>query len=413
MKIVLTNPPWDGVRAGSRWPSKCEFRGYMPYPMDLASGCASLRAAGHDAILIDATALRIRTANVPDFVKRLAAIKPDLIIQELSTPSIEDDKPIAESLARIAPVAVSGPHATTFAHRMLDDWPFLHATLQGEIELNSKRLAETMERRVYPYESSKNLDDYPDQMIQNAYLYRDVPGPNGGVTWQTRASRGCPWRCSFCVEPWQHTGKPSYRVRSADRVVAECAEAHRLFPSLDGVYLDDPTTNVRDDHCRLLADGFAAHSLPWSMMARADCLTLETWTYCLDRGLFYVKFGLESANQKLVDDCGKKLDIGRVRDTVLFLKQRLPPRNVHCTVMYGLPGETKETVRETLQFMHGLGVHFQESYCAPTPGTGYWNNEVTRGLFPVEELAMAGQLAPGKPEVSEWVKEVKGELCVN
>ncbi len=410
MRIVLCNPPWDGVRAGSRWPSKSDWGYYFPYPMDLAGGCASLRAAGHEAILLDGIAQRMRTRDLPDFIKRVAAIKPDLIIQEISTPSIVDDKPIAEQLSKIAPVAVSGPHATAFAHPMLDEWPFLHATLQGEIELSAKKLAHEMFKGVYPYESSKNLDDYPDMVIQDAYLYLDVPGPNGGPTWQTRASRGCPWRCKFCVEPWQHTGKPSYRLRSPERVVMECVRARQMFPGLDGVYLDDPTTNVQDDHCKALADGFVGHQMPWSMMARADTLESDTWEYLLDRGLFYVKFGLESANQKLVDDCGKKLDVKRVRDTVLQLKNRLPPRNIHCTVMYGLPGETKETVLETITFMRDLGVHFQESYCAPVPGTGYFNDEATKNLFPVEQLAMAGQLAPGKPEVSQWVKEAKEAL---
>ena len=412
MKVALVNPPWNGVRAGSRWPSLCEPGGqYFCYPMDLAGGAASLREAGHEAILLDAVAHRMRTRDVPDFIKRVEAIKPDLIIQEISTPSIVDDKPIAEQLAKIAPLAVSGPHATTFAHQMFDEWPFLHATLQGEIELNSKKLAHEMFRGVYPYESSKNLDDYPDMLIQDAYLYRDVPGPNGGVTWQTRASRGCPWRCKFCVEPWQHTGKPSYRKRSPERVVQECVRAIRAFPRLDGVYLDDPTTNVQEDHTKALADAFHHYEIAWSMMARADTLSLECWDYLIDRGLFYVKFGLESANQKLVDDCGKKLNISHVRDSVLHLKKRLHPRNIHCTVMYGLPGETRETVLETLLFMRDLGVHFQESFCAPVPGTGYFNDAKTRDLFPVEQLAMAGQLAPGKPEVAQWVQEAKESLA--
>ena len=109
----------------------------------------------------------------------------------------------------------------------------------------------------------------------------------------------------------------------------------------------------------------------------------------------------------MVDDCGKQLDIPKVEETVLHLKKRLPPRNIHLTCMYGLPGETYETVKETLGFLKRMGVHWQESYMAPAPGTGYGDESV----YPVEELAMSGKVAPGNPDVAKWVAQAKLELA--
>lgn len=408
MRIVVTNPPWDGTRAGSRWPTKSEFRGYIPYPVMLAGGVSSLRNAGHEVIFLDAIAMRMRMRDLPDFVARVQAIKPELIIQEISTPSIVDDRVIGEQLAAIAPVAVTGPHATFFAARMLDDWPFLHAVLQGEIERNSVALADAMERRCYGFDAAKSLDEYPIPAQQNLYLYRDVPGPTGGVTYQTWASRGCPWRCRFCIEPFQATGKPSHRVKSGDYLARECSQARENFPSIDGVYLDGPTENVTDRRSREIADAMYSINMPFGMMTRFDTNSLETWDYMIDRGLFYVKGGVESANQRLVDDVGKKLNLQSVRETVAHLKRRLPPRSVHMTTMFGIPGETKDTVRETLAFIEEMGVHHQESYMAPVPGTAYWADAAD--TFPVEELAMAGKIAPGNPDVACWVRDAKHEM---
>jgi len=411
MKIIVTNPPWQGPRAGSRWPHHWKSASsYVPYPMTLAGGVSALRAMGHDVTFLDAVALRMRLCDLDDFYARVRAIQPDLIIQEVSTPSLPDDEPIAQALSSIAPVAACGPHPTALPQQLLDAWPFLHAVLQGEIERNAVDLAETMRKGIYGFDYAKNLDDYPDMAQENLYLYRDVMGPNGGVTYQTLASRGCAWRCLHCTDPWQYTGRPTIRQRSPQRVVAECQRAFEKFPHLDGVYLDGPTENPSDRRARELADAFGAAGIKWGAMCRFDTLELETWDYMIDRGFYYVKGGVESANQQLVDSTLKMLKIDKVREAVRHLKTRLPARNIHMTIMYGVPGENYETVKESLAFCKELGVHWQESYLAPVPGSGYFKDAEAANIYPVEKLAMAGQLAPGNPDVAEWVKEAKREL---
>jgi radical SAM superfamily enzyme YgiQ (UPF0313 family) len=406
MQIVVTNPPWDGIRAGSRWPTKCRFGAYFPYPHNLAGGVASLRKAGHDVVFLDAIAMRMRMYDLAPFIERVDLIKPDLIIQEISTPSLPDDRCIGEKLADIAPLAVCGPHASGAGASLLAEWPFLLAVLKGEIERSSVRLAATMQRQVYPFEYSPNLDTYPPPALENLYLYRDVPGPNGGITYQMQGSRGCPWSCTFCIEPWCDTGKPSWRPKSPRRIVEEARKAHELFPRLDGAYLDGPTENVGDQRCREIAHGFQQADIPFAMMCRFDILQLDTWDYMAERGLFYVKGGLESANQELVKTTRKRLQVAKVKETVEHLKKLLPARNIHLAVMWGIPGETSETVKETLAFVRDLGVYWQESYCAPATGTPL--RAMQPQLVTSASLAAAGESSPLNPEVAEWVKEAKG-----
>ena len=408
MRVIVTNPPWWGTRAGSRWPSKSEWGSYFPYPIHLAGAVSTLRKNHAFVTFFDAVAKRMRMEQLDAYIEQVRQIRPQLIIQAISTPSIVEDEVIAKRLSEIAPVAVTGPHATSFGERMLKDWPFLFAVLQGEIELNSVDLMNRMEPGVYGFKSAKNLDEYPFPAQENLYLYRDVPGPHGGVTYQTWASRGCFARCKFCIEPWADTGKASWRKKSPKYVVDECIEAKRKFPLLDGVYLDGPTENVGDDRCKEIADRFSMADIPFSMMTRLDTLELETWDYMLDRGFFYVKAGMESGVQELVDHTGKNLDLDKCTETVRHLKKRMHPRSIHLTCMYGIPGETKDTVYRTLKYLKSLGVYFQESYMAPVPGTPYWDN--AKELYPVEELAMGGKAAPGNPDVAQWVRECKVEL---
>jgi hypothetical protein len=107
-------------------------------------------------------------------------------------------------------------------------------------------------------------------------------------------------------------------------------------------------------------------------MCRADTSNLETLEMMADSGCFAVKFGMESGSQELVDRCHKRLDLEKVKESVAYLKKR--GVWVHATFTWGLPGETRETIRETQKFFRELSPDStQESYNTPFPGTPYYD----------------------------------------
>jgi len=106
-------------------------------------------------------------------------------------------------------------------------------------------------------------------------------------------------------------------------------------------------------------------------MCRADGISRAAWQEMKRTGCFGVKIGFESGNQQVVDRIvNKRLDLAAARDTVAFLHEL--GMTIHGTFTYGLPGETREQMRDTKRFIHELvkaGMStYQESGCAEIEG---------------------------------------------
>ena len=94
-------------------------------------------------------------------------------------------------------------------------------------------------------------------------------------------------------------------------------------------------------------------NVPWSAMCRADTSKMESWQLMKDSGCFGVKLGFESGNQFVVDKIvNKHLDLDYGREVVNHLKSI--GMTVHGTFTYGLPGETKDQMQDTHDFVRSL-----------------------------------------------------------
>lgn len=141
MKILLGNSPWNkagyyGVRAGSRWPhfEKCTS-GYMPFPFFLAYATALLEQNGSTVSLVDGIAEGI---SLEEFLKKIASYKPDLVVYEVSTPSIELDLRVAGETKRLlgpeVPIVFCGPHHNMYSSGFLKSHSEVDFVIQGEYE---------------------------------------------------------------------------------------------------------------------------------------------------------------------------------------------------------------------------------------------------------------------------------------
>jgi radical SAM superfamily enzyme YgiQ (UPF0313 family) len=120
--------------------------------------------------------------------------------------------------------------------------------------------------------------------------------------------------------------------------------------------------------------------VPWSAMCRADTSKLETWQMMKDSGCFGVKLGFESGSQYVVDKIvNKHLDLEFAADVVREIRR--VGMSVHGTFTYGMPGETREQMQQTKQYLHSLPFNsYQESGTAEIEGT------------PLHTLRLAGRL---------------------
>ncbi len=406
LDVVLVNPPWRkgelwGVRAGSRWPhikNKGE-ESYLPFPFFLAYTAALLLRHGAKVRIIDAIAEHMDEAH---FIELVRGLEPLLIVSEVSTPSLENDLRILSELSDggRSRIAVCGLDYNIRQPDFLRKYPFIDFVLQGEYEYTALELYESLKtgsglsgikgliyRRnglisVNPLRPLiAELDSLPwplrEQLPMEKYL--DAPGGIPEPTAQMIASRGCPFGCIFCAWPQLMYNSRSYRVRKPAAVVDEMEYLlkERKFNS---VYFDDDTFNIKKDNvlgiCREIKERKLRAS--WAIMARPDTMDEEMLESLRDAGLCAAKYGVESADQGLLDNINKGMDLKKVDRLIRFTKSL--GIKIHPTFTFGLPGETPDTIKKTIDYAMSLKPDsIQFSILTPYPGTEFYEQLDKKG----------------------------------
>ncbi len=417
LRVSLGNSPWSepgcyGVRAGSRWPH-LEQHGadYVPFPFFLGYATALLCREGFHARVVDGIAEGLSGET---FLERVADEDPDLVVLEVSTPSASADEAMAHAvkarLGRDVCVAFCGADARMHDPSYLQRVSCLDFALRGEYETTLLHLAEVLEEqgelssipgltwrdrdgvvRVNPPRPLlEDLDWLPwparDQLPM--MRYRDVSLGLPMPSLQMWASRGCPYGCNFCAWPQIMYESRRYRARNPAKVVDELSAVVAEY-GYRSVYFDDDTFNIGKQRmlrlCRELKD--RAPAVPWGIMARGDTSDRETLEAMAEAGLQALKFGVESASQEIVDRCGKALDLARLRESVKVCKQL--GVSVHLTFMFGLPGETWETARETICFALDQDPDsVQFSIVTPFPGSAYYHELEAEGKLVTRDWSL-------------------------
>lgn len=411
MKILFSNPPWwevdaatkalrAGVRAGSRWPftqrtrsqpDKFVYGEYLPYPFFMGYAATYVaKATGAQVRLRDSIAMR---ESYQSYLNYLLKERPDFIFIESATPSWEHDVKIIHSIHQHLPAAkivICGPITSLKSAEILATLP-VAACIKGEYEKGSVKVVQgatgliehdlltTAEMNAAPF-------PYYDETIARRYWDANPIGqqfPHAHV-W---SSRGCPFKCIFCVWPATMTGndpdgtnRRTVRHYTPEYMEAFLRDLVERF-HFKSIYFDDDTFNLGNSHVVKMAEVMRRIKLPWSAMCRADTIKRETWQLMRDAGCFGVKLGFESGNQFVVDKIvNKGLDLEEAKATVHEVKRL--GMTVHGTFTYGLPGETKEQMQDTKRFIASLPFDsIQESGTAEIEGT------------PLHTLRTTGKLA--------------------
>src|SRR5499433_3149245 len=185
--------------------------------------------------------------------------------------------------------------------------------------------------------------------------------------------RGCRSKCTFCLWP-QTVGGHRYRTRSVEHVVAEIAQATRHFPEVKEYFFDDDTFTDDLPRAEAIARGLGRLGVTWSCNAKAN-VPESTLRVLRDNGLRLLLVGYESGSQEILNRVKKgiRLDVARrfTRDAkALGIK-------IHGTFIMGLPGETRETIEETIRYARDIDPDsLQVSLAAPYPGTALYREEI-------------------------------------
>jgi len=401
MRIFLANAPWKkpgfyGVRAGSRWPHfENDFACYMPFPFFLAYATAILKDSGYEVLLVDAIAEDLDEA---EFFSRLEDFRPDVIVYEVSTASILVDLNVAartrEMFGGENKIVFAGAHKEMYESSFLQHECNVDYVLIGEYEFSLLRLMEHLKEKMdlreveglifrnaegevvqnQPRPLEQDLDKFPwpARQFLPMHKYIDTPGGIPTPSLQLWASRGCPFKCIFCAWPQIMYGGAHYRTRRPKDVVDELEWCIQEY-GFKSFYFDDDTFNIGKPRILALAHEIKERNigLPWAIMARADTMDREMLEAMREAGLYALKYGVESGSQELVSKACKGLNLQKVRETIRITREL--GIKCHLTFMFGLPGETWETVEETIHFAREMDPDtLQFSIATPFPGSQFY-----------------------------------------
>lgn len=397
MRVLFLNPPsfegFDGG-AGSRYQARREIRSFW-YPTWLAQPAAIVK----NSKLLDAPAHDLGV----EAVLQMAA-DFDMVVVHTSTPSIANDCKTAEEIKRLYPkmlVGFVGAHAAVLPEQTLKASPAIDFVARKEFDYTLNDVAEgkpfeAIDGISYRHDGQiihnrereliKNMDELPfvvdvykrDLQIEKYFIgYLQHPY----VSLYT--GRGCPAQCTFCLWP-QTIGGHRYRTRSPESVYQEMKRAKELFPQVKEFFFDDDTFTAHLPRAREIARKLGSLGITWSCNSRAN-VNYETLKILKDNGLRLLLVGYESGNQQILDNIKKGVRLDQAREfTRNCYKLGII---IHGTFILGLPGETLETIQQTMRFACELDVFsIQVSLAAAYPGTELYHWAVENGHLKSDSL---------------------------
>lgn len=331
--------------------------------------------------------------GIETVLKQARDFSPDLVVCDTSTPSIYNDVKVSAQLKKILPesfIVLVGTHPSALPEETLALSDCLDAVALGEYDMTLLELARCLRdssaaggvaglclRRNGSFVRTgsryliENVDSLPfvSETYKRHLNIRDYyfAAANYPVV-QIISARGCPHQCFFCVYPQIFHGR-RFRPRSPENVAAEFSYISENFPEAREVGIEDDTFTVDRKRVReicryLLRSG---NRLKWYTNVRAD-VDYETLAAMKEAGCRLVTVGFESSSQEILNRMKKGL---RLEQSFSFMESaRKAGLLVHGCIMVGNPGETRETMEESLRFAMRLACDsFQFYPLIVYPGT--------------------------------------------
>jgi hopanoid biosynthesis associated radical SAM protein HpnJ len=390
--LFLQAPSFDGYDggAGARYQMKREVRSFW-YPTWLAQPAAMVEGSK----LIDAPAHDQSWDDIKHEVD-----DRDLIILHTSTPSFGQDIHTAELIKARNPqamIGMIGAKVAVEAEKSLQASNAVDWVARNEFDYTCKEIAEgkplaEVDGISWRNEKGEIVHNRDRAMIENmdelpfvSPVYkRDLTIEKyfGGYLKHPYVSfytgRGCKSRCTFCLWP-QTVGGHNYRVRSIGHVIEEVKYIQREMPEVKEIFFDDDTLTDNLPRVEELSRELGRLGVTWSCNAKAN-VPRKTLEIMKAGGCRLLLVGYESGNQKILHNIKKGLRVDVARQ---FTKDCHDLGIViHGTFILGLPGETLETIEETIRYAIEINPHtIQVSLAAPYPGTFLYNQAVDNGWF--------------------------------
>lgn len=388
---------------------RCEQRlnsfQYVMIPISLPMIAGALEAKKHEVKVLDCIANDI---DVEGLKKAVQEFNPSFVLFNMSTATSSSDLQVIDMIRQVskAHFTVIGNHATSLPEEVLKACS-LDSVIRREPELTTQDLVDAIEtgrdlikvlgisyKRVdgtivnnedRPF--NENLDDLPfaaRHLMDNAkYTLPVINEPYTLII----TSRGCPYSCIYCTAH-QYYGK-KLRLRSAENVVdemQECLEKHsiRNFTMWSDTF--NQNRKFVMEVCAELKKRGLEKKIRWMANSRVDHVDAEVLKEMRSSGCIGVSYGVESGVDEILVNMKKGATAEQARVAVKLTKEAGIEVLTH--IIFGLPGDTPETINETIRYVKEMDPDYAQFYCAiPFPKTELEEMGKKNGWITTEDYA--------------------------
>lgn len=345
-------------------------------PLGLAFLAATALEAGYSVQVVDAWAEGLQEPN--QLINRLRALPAPRVtgISVLTTNLASARQAVSASRMAFPEtlLVIGGPHVSALPDTVLNEFPSADLGVYGEGEVTLKEILKaftsnnklpiglpgTIYRKADqgiikadPRPPIKDLNILPRPARHLFPLDKYHPHPPYGRRSQYMneiTSRGCPFNCAYCSKS---VFGNSYRALSPTRVAADIKYLVDQYKAREIHFYDDDLTLSSDRTIKIMQQLISMKlDLIWSCTTRCDLVDPELLGLMKKAGCWMISYGVESGNDALLNTVNK--GVTRKQIETAFHQTKQAGIKTTAYFMIGLPGETEETVKETIKFADKL-----------------------------------------------------------
>jgi radical SAM superfamily enzyme YgiQ (UPF0313 family) len=395
MKIMLIDPPDTGAAFGEI--SK-KMRPFTP-SLGIAYIAAVLEKNNIQFKLLDTKGYGMSLEEIKTEVRKY---NPNIVGISCMTVSFGMSLEIArmiKSISNETTIVLGGPHVTPTAEDILIKHACIDITVIGEgeqtmlelakgksldtikgiafrkdgkVQINEARpLIEDLDTLPYPARHLFNFENYSQPLYE---LY-------GAPIATVLAGRGCPFDCSFCSSKVTFTRKT--RNRSIENIMAEIDHLIDTY-NTKCIYFVDETLTVNKERIFKLCNEMKKRNIPWIANSRVETLSRETLVMLKESNCKLLQFGIESGDPDVQMQLKKVNNLEKARQVFKWTHEL--KIDTAAYFIYGAPKETKETVKNTIEFVKQINPTYAHFFVlSPYPGTEIYEYMNNNGMMNVDD----------------------------
>lgn len=404
MKVTFLNPPQSS--------SKYKFLGVVAPSLGIGYMAAVLEQNNIDVDVLDSCALELSYDEIgEEIIKR----NPDIISISALTPTIGSALDSADKIKSVKPeaIVVLGGYHPSFEYQSVLEEESVDVVVRGEGEYTMLDLVQTIEdgRDLKEVEGLAFKDKDTGELIVTPdrpiiHDLDELPFPAFhlfpmekykilNITTNVATiitTRGCPMQCSFCSSAALH-GR-HLRRRSYKNVVDEI-EMRLKEENIDTIAFMDDTFTLDVKFVRNFCEEIKRRNLKfwWGCTTRVDTLNEELLEMMKDAGCITLFMGVESADQQMLDKMNKNITVSKTINA-FKLSRKVGIRTIASCVI-GMPEDTKESMRKTIEFVKSLNPSYAlYSLATPYPGTRFYKETFEKNLIKIKDWSKFTLISP-------------------